>query len=404
MKAQLLTMPVDAHAGLHRREKINVLFVIDELREMGGGERVLIQMIRALPADRYRPVLVTFRIDRKLPFLQAIPCPVHVLPLRRTYGWSGLRCALAIRKLIRENKTDILHTFFETSDLWVGAIARLGGGPAQISSRRDMGILRSWKHKMAYRLLSGQFAQVQCVSEHVRRFAIESDGLAPERVVTIHNGLPASRIGETSDRAAARRALGLESASHVISTIAHIRKVKGVDVYLRMAARMIQQFPEAVFLVAGENHQPGHYKELMALTASLGLQRNVRFLGDIGDVSPVLHASDVFCLLSRNEGLSNALLEAMAAGLPCVATSVGGNPELVEPGVNGVLVANEDYTAAAEAASFLFGRPEEARRMGENGRARVREQFSEQAMMQRLQDQYEALMASNKRTNGRGRQ
>ena len=387
------TMPAPAAGTLVQTSpKIRVMFVIDELCEMGGAERVLIQMIRRLPRERYEPVLATFRIDRSLPFLDEVDCPLHVVPLRRTYGWSGLRAAVVLRRLMREHRTEILHTFFETSDLWAGAIARLCGVPVQISSRRDMGILRSWKHKLAYRLLSGQFAQVQCVSGQVRQYAVSTDGLAAGRVVTIHNGLPESRIQPDQGREEARRALGLEKASHVVSTVAHIRRVKGVDVFVKMAARLAARYPEAVFLVAGENHQPAHYAELQAMVAASGLEGNVRFLGGLNDVSHLLHASDVFCMLSRNEGLSNAILEAMAAGVPCVATRVGGNPELVEPGANGMLVANEDDEAAAEAVSFLFDRPEEAARMGENGQARVRDRFSESAMMQRLCEEYERLL------------
>jgi len=144
--------------------------------------------------------------------------------------------------------------------------------------------------------------------------------------------------------------------------------------------------------VAGENHQPAHYAELQAMVAASGLEGKLRLLGELNSVSSLLRAGDVFCMLSRNEGLSNALLEAMAAGGPCVATRVGGNPELVEPGANGVLVENEDDEAAAEAVSFLFDQPEEAARMGENGQARVRDRFSERAMMQRLCEEYERLL------------
>lgn len=387
------TMPARATGErAQAASRIRVMFVIDELCEMGGAERVLIQMIRALPRERYEPVLVTFRIDRSLPFLNEVACPLHVVPMRRTYGWSGLRAALALRRLMREHRTEILHTFFETSDLWAGAVARLCGVRVQISSRRDMGILRAGKHRLAYRLLSGQFAQVQCVSEQVRQYAVQADGLPAGRVVTIHNGLPESRIRQDEGREAARRALGLDQASHVVSTVAHIRKVKGVDVFVKMAARLAARYPEAVFLVAGENHQPAHYAELQAMVAASGLEGKLRFLGELNSVSSLLRASDVFCMLSRNEGLSNALLEAMAAGVPCVATRVGGNPELVEPGANGVLVENEDDEAAAKAVSFLFDQPEEAARMGENGQARVRDRFSERAMMQRLCEEYERLL------------
>src|SRR5216684_5034442 len=128
---------------------VHVLFVIDELCELGGAERILLKMVRLLPKDLFRCSVVTFRIREDLEELTEIGCPLYVFPLKKTYDFNALRMAMRLRNLIRREKVSIVHTFFETSDLWAGLVARLSGCPVLISSRRDMGILRSGKHRAA---------------------------------------------------------------------------------------------------------------------------------------------------------------------------------------------------------------------------------------------------------------
>jgi glycosyltransferase involved in cell wall biosynthesis len=130
---------------------------------------------------------------------------------------------------------------------------------------------------------------------------------------------------------------------------------------------------------------------LNALVETLGLSANVRFLGKANNVQELLEQCDVFCLLSRSEGMSNALLEAMAAGIPCVATAVGGTPEVIEDGRTGYLVPSEDAGAAAERILRLLDHPEEARQIGEAARLVVRQRFSAQRMVDDLVRSYEGL-------------
>src|SRR5439155_18746716 len=116
---------------------LDVLFLIDELCEFGGAERVLLRIIEHLPRERYSPRVVTFKIDERLGFADSLSCPLHVFPLRRTYDWGAVGVARKIREIIRAHNVQITHTFFETSDLWGGPIAKMSGCPVLISSRRD---------------------------------------------------------------------------------------------------------------------------------------------------------------------------------------------------------------------------------------------------------------------------
>ena len=377
-------------------EIVEVLFIIDQLCEMGGAERVLLRMIERLPRKRFSPRLITFKIDENCGFRELITCPLEVYTLQRTYDWTALQVARRIAGIVRSRKVRITHTFHETSDLWAGVIAKLSGCPVLISSRRDMGIQRGPGHKAAYRWLNGYFNEVQTVSEQVRRFFIEQDGIHPDRAVTVYNGVDLPTRPAGADRESLRAKFGLNPDVPLIVTVGNVRKVKGFDVFLRAAAKVCTVMPEAVFAVAGHNHDPEQSRELESLRRDLGVERNFLFLGPMADVTPLLYASDVFCLLSRSEGLSNALLEAMACELPCVATRVGGTPEVVVDGQTGFLVGNEDAESAAAKILQLLRRPTTAWGMGVAGRHVVEDRFTTESMMRNLVNSYERLLTSTR--------
>lgn len=375
--------------------KTGVLYIIDQLCERGGAELVLVRMINRLPRDRFEPIVVTFKIDESLGFRDAMKCAVHVLPLHRTYDVQAFRVALQIRSLIRSNNIRIAHTFHETADLWGAPVARLSGCPILISSRRDMGFLRSGKHWGAYRWMARVFTQVQAVSEEVRRFCIDKDGLDPARVITVYNGVDVTpRSQPLPDRQLLRQRFGLSGTGPLVVSVGHIRQIKGYDVFLRAAAQAMRRRPDAIYAVAGDFHEREHADELRRLAGSLGIEKQFHFLGPVSNPRELLAAADVFCLLSRTEGLSNALLEAMASELPCIATRVGGNAEVVEDGKTGFIVENGDANAAATALGRLLTDPAMARKMGAEGARRVASHFTTEVMMRNIVDSYDQLLSA----------
>lgn len=381
-------VPAAAATATRCERRTHVLFIIDQLCGMGGGERSLLHILRLLPKDRFRCSVVTFKEDRGWFGFKDFPCDLHYLPLERTYDFNAAKAALRLRKLIRSEKIDIVHTFFGTSDLWGGAIAKLSGVPVLISSRRDMGILRRPLHSVAYRLFAPMFDLVLTVSEEVRDFCIRHDHLKAEKVFTLHNAIDLEMAPVGPPSTELRNSLGLGGASQLICTVGHIRRVKGIDVLIRAAKKVCQEFPYAVFVIVGGVLEPDHLCELQELIRSLGLTENIRFLGPSEDVQSLLKISDVYCVASRSEGFSNALLEAMACGLPCVATRVGGNPEAVVENQSGFLVESEDPGELADRISRLLRNPALARKMGLEGRRIVEEKFTVSAMISRLIDIY----------------
>jgi glycosyltransferase involved in cell wall biosynthesis len=373
-------------------EKVRVLYVIDQLCTLGGAERILLKTIRLLPKERYTCSLATFKINSNLPVFGDFPCPLHVFPLSRTYDLRALETAWRLRDLVQSERVQIVHTFFETSDLWAGTIAKLSGCPVLISSRRDMGILRSAKHRLAYRVCNRLFDEVHTVSEEVRKYCVERDGIRPEKVVTLYNGVDLQRIDATPAAHGLRSQLGLAETTPIVATVANIRRVKGIDTLIRAAADVIRTVPSAIFLIIGEFTEGEHYRSLQQLALDLGVAGNVRFLGPADNVISLLKACTAFCMLSRSEGLSNAVLEAMACALPCVVTRVGGNPELIENDRNGFLVDCDDSAAAAEALVRILQQSRTARSMGIDSRAVIEKKFTTDTMMNNLVRSYERLI------------
>jgi L-malate glycosyltransferase len=350
---------------------------------------MLLCITRRLPRDRYRCGIVTFRTHPSIGDLSEFPCPVHVLPMRRTYGWKALQAARVLRHLIRSQRASIVHTFFETADLWGGLVARWSGVPVLVSSRRDLGTQRSGKHALGYRLLGRLFDQVQAVSGSVRDFCISTDGFPPEKVVTVHNGV---ELPSSAQPMEAFEIAGISRAADLIATVGHVKRVKGYDVLIQAAGRVVAEFPRAVFAIIGDIYDKAYFDELQVTIRSLGISENIRFLGKRADVLPILRQAKVFTLLSRSEGLCNALLEAMACGLPCVATNVGGNPELVQDESTGFLVPNGDAAMAANRILRLLRDEPRAREMGNSARRTAETRFSTDNMIRKLVAEYDRLL------------
>jgi L-malate glycosyltransferase len=370
----------------------HILYLIDQLDTLeGGAERSLWLTTRLLPPERYRATVVTLKQPADPNCPRQFPCPVRVIPLERTYDIRALHGAMDLRRLIRDEHVEITQTFFESSDLWGGLVAKLSGCPVLISSRRDMGFRRLTKHHAAYRLLSSMFDRIHTVSDAVRDYTIRQDGVDPGKVITIPNGVEPRRIQPPAENGHFRSHYGLEDASHVVVDVTTVRQVKGIDTLMRAAARVRREFPRVLFLVAGKVLETQHFAELNNLLSDLQLAANFRFLGGVEPIFPLLNICNVFCHLSRSDGLSNALLEAMACGLPCVVSYAGGNPEVIEEGRSGFVVPPGDPDLAADRIVTLLRYPDCARHIGERGRQIVNENFTAEVMVQRLVELYDRL-------------
>jgi glycosyltransferase involved in cell wall biosynthesis len=364
----------------------HVLLVLDQFpKTLGGGERVALRLAALLPHYGYRVSILTFYVHPECAGLKSPPCPIYVLPLQRTYDLSALRAAFELRQFLRQQRIQIVQTFFESSDLWAGFVTKTMSHAKLIWSRRDMGILRGSKHQIAYRLMSRIPDRVFAVSEQVRQYCIAVDRIDASRVQTIYNGLDLADWDASSRPAKS-------SGELVIATVGNIRRVKGHDVLIKAAASVVAQFPKVVFSIAGDVLEPEYFLELQSLIRDLNLSRHIRFAGGVTHLREHLATADIFVLPSRSEGFSNSIIEAMAASLPVVATNVGGNAEAVTDGVSGLIVPSEDPHALAAAIAQLLSDPQKTHEMGAEGKKLVAEKFTTDAMMHQITHAYASLL------------
>src|SRR6201996_9637648 len=367
-------------------EMPHVLLVLDQFpKTLGGGERIVLRLAALLPQYGYRVSILTFSANPASAGLESPPCSVYLLPLQRTYDLTAMRGSLELRKFLKQQRVRIVQTFFESSDLWAGFVTKAMSSVKLIWSRRDMGILRTGKHHTAYRLMASAPDRVFAVSEQVRRHCIDVDGIKPSRVQTIYNGL------DLTDWSAASSAAKNEGEA-LVTTVGNIRRVKGHDVFVRAAASVAGRFPAATFSIAGDVLEPDYFAELQTLVRDLNLSGRLRFAGGLKNLREHLASAEIFVLPSRSEGFSNAIVEAMAASLPVVATNVGGNAEAVQDGVSGVIVPPEDSDALAAAIVQLLSDPAKARQMGAEGKRLVGEKFTTEAMMAQITNVYRSLL------------
>jgi glycosyltransferase involved in cell wall biosynthesis len=364
----------------------HVLLIVDQFPEtLGGGERIALKLAELLPQFGYRASILTFSIHPKNTALEHSKSPIYLLPLKRTYDLQALRAAIGLKRFLVSQNIQIVQTFFESSDLWGGLVTKMMSKAKLIWSRRDMGILRANKHNIAYRLMATAPDAVFAVSEQVRQYCINVDHIDADRVLTIYNGLEMSSRASIHDRPRSTDRL-------IVTTVGNIRRVKGHDVFIKSAALLIGRFPNVQFSVVGAVLEADYFKELQNIISDLNLADHFHFVGELVNSNTYMENADIFVLPSHSEGFSNAIIEAMAASLPVVATNVGGNAEAVIDGVSGFIVPKDDPIELSVAISKLLSNPALRKTMGEAGHAIVTEKFTVEAMMKKITHSYERLL------------
>jgi glycosyltransferase involved in cell wall biosynthesis len=380
---------------------IKIVFVIGTL-EIGGTERQLVEL--ALGLDRSRFNVSVCALSASGPLAGILRTNgVQVVDLgvgRRERRASSIRRMLAaprafvrLARFLRSDRAAIIHGFLFEAYVLSAFAARVAGVPIVISSRRSLGIFKEHRRLLLLmeRLANRLTNVVVANSCAVRDDAIRREGLRASKVVVIHNGVSASAYTASLD-GRERRALGIAADDPIALYVANLIHYKGHEVLLEAMRRLVNRIPSARLLLAGDGPMRN---EIEARRASLGLDDNVILLGVRSDVAALLAAADIVVHPSFQEGFSNAILEAMAAAKPVVATNVGGNSEAVADGETGILVPPRDTLALADAMEKLIADADVARRMGAAGRQRALKDFGMEAAIARYAELYEQLAPRN---------
>jgi glycosyltransferase involved in cell wall biosynthesis len=348
-----------------------VLFVSNF--EVGGTERQMVELVTRLDRTRFAPHVACFSAAGPLSSLVAAAgLPVATFPITggfaRPATWSQM---LRFGRWCTERRIAILQTSDFYTNIFALPGAALARVPVRIGGRRE---LKTEKTVAKLLLQRAAYAAAHMIVANSAAAAarLGAERVAPRRVAVVPNGLDAS-VFSTRPVTRVRR----------IVTVANLRPEKAHDVLLAAAADVVALRPDVEFIIAGG----GPLREqIEADVRRRGLARHVRLLGHCDDVRGVLAAADLFVLPSRSEAFPNAVLEAMAAGVPVVTTAVGGLLELIEQDRTGMLVPVDDPRALAAAILGLVANPARANALAAEAR-RTAERYS----FTRMVDAFEAL-------------
>jgi glycosyltransferase involved in cell wall biosynthesis len=389
--------------------RIRILKCVDAFG-VGGTERHVMGLARSLDPARFDLRLACFRRwGQFLPELEARGYPITEYRIRRLYAPATLRQQFRLGRHVR-GRVDIVHAYNFYANVFAVPAARLAGVPVVLASVRDTGVYLTPAKKRVQRAVCRLADRVLVNAQAVRAWLV-AEGFPAGKIVVIPNGIDLERFRGRPRDPALRSALGIPEDALLVAVLSRLDRLKGLEVFIQAAAEVARRVPRARFLVAGdrvlvrdgEAVTESAYRDGLAESARrLGLAGRIVFTGFRLDVPELLAESAVSVLPSLSEGLSNTVLESMAAGVPVVATAVGGTPEAIEDGVSGLLVPARDPKALAAAIAALLANPERARALGEAGRRRVAERFSLDVMVRRTERLYEGLLGAADRRPAAG--
>ena len=289
-----------------------------------------------------------------------------------------------IKRLIRELPVDILHTH-SSVDSWAGGLAgRWAKVPVLVRTRHiSVHVKRPWLNRIYYLPDA-----VITTGEHIRRELLQTHKIPAERIVSIPTGADLSRFHPGPPDWELKKRFGLPLDSPVITLVAVLRAQKRHELVIAAAAEVIQRFPGARFVFVGDG--PGRDRVKQEIKKAR-LEAHILMTGYREDVPAILSFTDLGIIASVAEGIPQFLFQIMALGKPVIATAVGGIPEIVTSGVNGVLIPPEDPAVLAKAMVQVLGDPETARRLGEAGRRLVEQEYSVEKMAEKVYRVYQQV-------------
>jgi glycosyltransferase involved in cell wall biosynthesis len=368
---------------------------------VGGTERQFVNLALSLDPSRFA---VHFGCLRRwgqlLEPIEQRGIPILDYQVFTFRNLKTIRAQLRLARDIRHHGIQIVHTYNFYANVFAIPAAKLAGARV-VASIRDMGVYLSPAQRLVQRMVCRLADQIVVNANAIRDWLI-ADGLPAHRIKVIPNGVDFKRFDPIERTGALRRELGVASDAPLIGVIGRIATLKGLEHFLKAAAIVASRFPSSRFLIIGDEvfatrgetvERDGNYtRELLRQAEELGLKDRVVFTGFRSDIEKILSELTVSVQPSLSEGMSNTLLESMAAGVPVVATSVGGAVEAVQDEVNGLLVPPGDPNALANAICRFLDARDFAVRLGQAGRHSVTDRFSMNRMVETTSSLYESLL------------
>ena len=376
-----------------RPDRIKLLKMLTNFH-IGGTERQVANLALGIDASRFDLHLACLRHSGELlEELETLRVPRPEFRIGSLYSPKTLWQAMRLARYVRRNLIQIVHSYGFYPNVFAVPAAKLAGASIVVASIRDTGDALTPLQKRVQKVVCRLADCVLVNAEAIREKLIEQ-GYDPGKIVVIRNGITLSRFAREHRGATLRRELGLPLSAQLVIVFCRLNQLKGIQYFLEAAITLAGRFPDARFLVVGDG---ASRKELEEQACRWGLGQRTVFTGFRVDIPELLSEAAVTVLPSLSEGLSNSLLESMAAGVPVVAARVGGNPEVIEHGVTGLLVPPRDAAALAAATGRLLEDKDLAASLGEAGRRRVAELFSVERSVRETEHLYQRLVGANGR-------
>jgi glycosyltransferase involved in cell wall biosynthesis len=380
--------------------KFNIVFIIDGLG-MGGAERLMVPILKNLNREWFEPRVCFFQIRNGSPIaedIRALNVPVDFLPIPYLRDMMGI---LRLRKYLKDVNADLVHTQLEFADVFGNIAAKLLRLPSvstvHTMPAQDME-LRSRIHQEVELFCLRKFCNaIISVSEEAREFYLKISKIPPDKLRTIYNGVDISSLVNVTaqkDPYSIREQFGIPQDAKLLVTVAVLRELKGIQFMIRALPLILSKYSDVYYLIVGS----GPYKDALVYEVErVGVKSRVIFSGQRSDVNQILLAADIFALPTLTEALPTVLAEAMAARLPIVASAVGGIPEMILDGENGILTSPSDSQTLADACISLLTDTKRAKAMGEAGWQVVNRKFNIQIQVKQLESLYLGLVKAHEK-------
>ncbi|MDR3109337.1 MAG: glycosyltransferase family 4 protein [Planctomycetaceae bacterium] len=349
------------------KDKIRVCFIIDSFGR-AGTELQLLLLLKYLDRNRIEPYLV-FSKEMSETARAVVPAdvPILFLGIKRLCSVFTLKKEWEFRRFLKRERIDLIQAYFLDSTCFASIAGKLSGVKV-FGARRDIGHWLTPRKVMVGKFLNRFFIdKILANADACKRAVVEQEGARPENVIVIPNGIEYERFASIPTWKPKNG-----NTPRRIGSVGNLKPVKGTDIFIDAAKIVLEKHPDVLFELAG-NETISDYREQIA---TLGIGENIRLAGSCDNVPKFLAAIDIAVLPSRAEGLSNGLLEYMAAGRPCIATDVGGNGELIEHERNGLLVPTENPQALADAICKLLSNQQQAETLATNARNDVQTKYN----------------------------
>ncbi len=358
---------------------IRIFYIITEL-DIGGAESMLFELVQCIDKNKFTPEVGCLKgegvVGKKLE-----ACGIKVKYFHIEKPWHIYKLANVI-SFLRQGHFNILHSYLFHANIVGRICGKLSGIPIILSSIRVCEQERRY-HLWMDRITNWMVNLEICVSKKVKNFTIEKANIPEHKLEVIENGIPYSFLDAiTSCR-------NKKSHSLVVGTVARLSEQKGIKYLLYAAKRVTEQFSDITFTIVGKGPLASQLKEL---SIKLGISSKVKFLGFRNDIPELLSVIDIFVLPSLWEGMPNVVLEAMSAGKPVIATDTGGSKDIIDNGINGVLVEPGNSEALAEAILKLLEDPVQRQRLGESAREKIKERFPIDKMVSKTEQVYNKFL------------